>query len=67
MRMYLICNFSTKPLACVTFDPDCPKRSCGVNNTGESIDKVVIYYVRIMKVIIIWKRSSLQSLFIDIN
>ena len=59
--MYLICNFSIKPLACVVFDPDCLKRSYGVNNTGESVDKVVICYVRIMKVIITWKRSSLSK------
>ena len=40
--MYLICNFSIKPLACVVFDPDCPKRSYAVNNTGEYVDEVVI-------------------------
>ena len=39
--MYLICNFSIKLLACVVFDPDCPKRSYGVNNTGEYVDKKV--------------------------
>ena len=52
-RMCLICNFSIKPLACVVFYPDCLKRSYGVNHTVESVDKVVICYVRIMKVIII--------------
>ena len=51
--MYLIRNFSIKPHACVVFDPDCLKRSYGVNHTVESADKVVICYVRIMKVIII--------------
>ena len=39
--MYLICNFSIKPLACVVFDPDCLKKSYGVNHTVESVDKVV--------------------------
>ena len=51
--MYLICDFSIKPLTCVVFEPDCIKRSYGVNNTGESVDEVVICYVRIMKVILI--------------
>ena len=37
--MYLICNFSIKPLAYVVFDTDCPKRSYGVNNSGESLMK----------------------------
>ena len=44
--MYLICNFSIKPLACVVFDPDCLKRSYGVNHTVESVDKVVKCYAR---------------------
>ena len=40
--MYLIYNFSIKPLACVVFEPDYLKRSYGVNNTGESVDENVI-------------------------
>ena len=53
--MCLVCNLSIKPLAWVVFELDCLKRSYGVNKTSESIDKVFICYVRIMKAIIIWK------------
>ena len=66
-RMYLVCNFSIKPLACVAFHPDCLKMSYRVNHTVESFDKIVICYVRIIKIFIIWKESSLQGFFIDIN
>ena len=65
--MYLISNFSIKPLVCVVFDSESLKRSYGVNHTVESVDKIVIFYVKIIKVFITRKRSSLQGLFIDIN
>ena len=66
--MYLICNFSIKPLACVVFGPDCLKRSYGVNHTVESVDKVVIMLCQDYESYHnLEKRSSLQSLFIDIN
>ena len=42
MRIYLICNFSIKPLSCVVFNTDYPKRNYGVNHTIESVYKVVI-------------------------
>ena len=60
--MYLICNFSIKPVACVVFEIDCLERSYGVNYTVDCVDKIVIYYVSINKVLIIRKRSSLQGL-----
>ena len=65
--MYLICNFSIKPLTCVAFEPDCLKRNYGVNHTIESVDKIFICYIWIIKVFMIRKRSSFQGLFIDIN
>ena len=60
-------HFSIKPVACVVFDNDCLKRSYGLNGTVDCIDKIVIYYVRVIKVLIIRKRIFLQRLSIDIN
>ena len=41
-------QFLHQTIACVVFDPDYLKKSYGVNNTGEFVEKVVICDVRNM-------------------
>ena len=40
---------------------------CAINYTVRSVNKIAMYYVRIIKGFVIHKQNSLQGLLIDIN
>ena len=67
MSVYFVRNFFIKPFTCVVFNPDCHKKSYGLDYTLNFCDKVTVCNVRIIKVSTIRKWNSGQGLFIDIN